>query len=76
LLKRNPEVEKDAVVGVFTSSDFAGGGTDSKGHIIGGAAQMARNTAIKITYFINETGLSEDATGDFSRLQVDMQLKF
>ncbi|MBU8934843.1 MAG: putative porin [candidate division Zixibacteria bacterium] len=70
------EVEKDAVVGAFTSSDFGGGGTDSKGHVLGGAVQLARNTVFKMTYFINETGLSEYATEDFKRLQFDLQLKF
>ena len=70
------EVEKDAVVGVFTSSDFGGGGTDSKGHVLSGALQLAQNTAFKMTCLINETGLSNDATEDFTRLQFDLQLKF
>lgn len=69
-------LEKDAVVGIFTHSDFRGGGTDAKGHEIGGAVQLAANTAFKVTCFINELGLQENETENFKRLQVDLQLKF
>ena len=69
------EVEKDAVVGIYTDSDFLGGGTDGKGHEIGGAYQIAKNSAIKATYFVNTIGLGEEVS-DYNRLQVDLQLKF
>jgi hypothetical protein len=70
------EVEKDAVVGAFTDSDFRGGGTNAKGHEIGGAYQLAGNTAFKVSYFMNEIGLDQDKLENFERLQVDLQLKF
>lgn len=69
-------VEADAVLGMFTDSDFRGGGTDARGHEIGGAVQLAANTAFKATYFSNEIGLQEAETEDFNRLQADLQLKF
>jgi hypothetical protein len=69
-------VEKDAVIGTFTDSDFRGGGTDAKGHEIGGSYQLAKNSAINLTYFINEIGLELDDPQDFKRLQADLQLKF
>ncbi len=69
------EVEKDAVAGTFTDSDFRGGGTDAKGHEIGGSVQVAENTAFDVTYFVNTVGLEKEES-DFSRLQVDLQLKF
>jgi len=69
-------IEADAVPGIFTDSDFRGGGTDAKGHEIGGAVQLAANTAFKATYFSNEIGLEETETEDFRRLQVDLQFKF
>ncbi|MCD6249220.1 MAG: putative porin [candidate division Zixibacteria bacterium] len=69
-------IEADAVPGIFTDSDFRGGGTDAKGHEIGGAVQLAANTAFKATYFSNEIGLEETETDDFRRLQVDLQFKF
>ena len=69
-------LEKDAVVGIFTDSDFRGGGTDAKGHEIGGSYMIAKNSAINITYFINQIGLELDDPIDFRRLQADLQLKF
>jgi hypothetical protein len=70
------EVEKDAVLGTFTDSDFRGGGTDAKGHELGGGLALANNTTFGVTYFINETGFEEDNVEDFNRLQIDLQLKF
>lgn len=70
------ELEKDAVIGTFSDSDFRGGGTNGKGHEIGGAYQLLKNTAFKSTYFINEIGIDKNNTEDFKRLQVDLQLKF
>jgi hypothetical protein len=70
------EVEKDAVVGMFTDSDFRGGGTDAKGHEIGGGYQIAKNMKFNVSYFINSIGLEEDESTDFDRLQIDLQLKF
>ena len=52
------------------------GGTDAKGHEIGGAVQLAQNTAFSVSYFINQIGIRLDETTDFNRLQVDLQLKF
>ena len=69
------EVEKDAVVGTFTDSDFRGGGTDAKGHEIGGSLQVADNAAFNVTYFANKIGLQSNEE-DFGRLQVDLQLEF
>ncbi len=69
-------LEKDAVVGIFTHSDFGGGGTDAKGHEIGGAVQLAANTALKVTCYITEIGLQEDETENLKKLQLDLQLKF
>lgn len=69
------EVRKDAVIGTFTDSDFRGGGTNAKGHEIGGGLQLANNTTFNVSYFINKIGLEGPET-DFKRLQVDLQLKF
>lgn len=70
------ELEKDAVLGMFADSDFRGGGTDAKGHEIGGGYQLAHNATFSVSYFNNEIGLEADETEDFKRLQVDLQLKF
>ena len=70
------QVEKDATIGTFIDSDFRGGGTDAKGHEIGGGYQIADNMKFNVTYFINQVGLEQEEMTDFDRLQVDLQLKF
>lgn len=69
-------VEKDAVLGMYTDSDFRGGGTDAKGHEVGGSVVLSDNTFFNVTYFNNQTGLEDATQKDFTRLQVDLQLKF
>ncbi len=70
------EVKKDAVLGTYTDSDFRGGGTDAKGHEVGGSVVLTDNTFFNVSFFSNQTGLEEVTQKDFSRLQVDLQLKF
>ena len=70
------EVKKDAVLGIFTDSDFRGGGTDAKGHEIGFSYQLLDKTTFAATYFINEIGLEKEASTDFNRLQLDLKFKF
>ena len=70
------EVERDAVIGTYTDSDFRGGGTDANGHEVGGGYQIADNMKFNVSYFINKIGLEENEQTDFNRLQVDLQLKF
>jgi hypothetical protein len=69
-------VERDAMVGMFTDSDFRDGGTDAKGHEFGGSYMLSDKAAFNFTYFINEIGLEEDDPTDFNRMQIDLQLKF
>ncbi len=67
------DIEADAVLGLTTDSDFGGGGTDSKGHILEGAYAVDKNTSFSVTYFINENGELET---DYDRLQVDLKFKY
>ncbi len=68
-------VEKDAVVGAFTDSDFGGGGTDAKGHEFGAGVVVTQNTIIQVTYFLNKVGL-QGSSSNYSRMQADAVLKF
>lgn len=67
------DLEADAVVGAFSDSDFIGGGTAGRGHRIGAAYQLAKNTQAGLTYFMNEKGADEH---DYNRLQLDVMFKF
>lgn len=71
------EIEADAVVGVFTDSDFIGGGTNGKGFELGAAYGVAKNVSLDLTYFVNTKGLkASDTESGYDRLQADIQLKF
>jgi hypothetical protein len=75
------ELERDAVLGAFTDSDFIGGGTHGKGHRFSFKYALAKNVATGVTYFLNErdgdntarTGARDDK---YRRLQLDVELKF
>lgn len=69
------EVEKDAVLGALTDSDFIGGGTNGEGHKFYVRYQLAKNLQLAATYFLN----SKDPDGkdiDYDRLQIDASAKF
>ena len=68
------QLNRDAVVGMFTDSDFIGGGTDGKGHEIGADVQVAPSTSFAVTYFNNTTPIIDGR--NFQRVQVDAKFKF
>ncbi len=72
------DLEKDAVVGVFTDSDFVGGGTDGKGHKFSVAYALAKNTTLNGTYFMTQRDSNGDGSRseDYDRVQVDVKVKF
>ena len=66
-------LEADAVFATFADSDYGGGGTDAKGHIVSAAYELISNTSVGFTYFMNE----QISTGsDYDRLQVDLSVSF
>jgi len=67
------DLEADAVVGVFSDSDFIGGGTNGKGHRFGGVYQLAKNTQVGLCCFLDKRGSNDD---DYRRLQADLMFKF
>ncbi|MCB1194607.1 putative porin [bacterium] len=50
-------LEKDAVIGVFTDSNFNNTGTNGKGHIMAVYYQLAKNTTVSSWLFINHKTL-------------------
>ncbi|MFV2090046.1 MAG: putative porin [Pseudomonadales bacterium] len=70
------DLEADAVFAIFTDSDFIGGGTDGKGHIIRGSYAVARNVSLRGTLFINQRGGNNGIAEDYNRLMLDLQLKY
>lgn len=70
------ELEADAVLGVWSDSDFAGGDTDGKGHKLSGKYAIDKQWSVGLTYFINEVGMDLGSGKDYDRLQLDTAFKF
>jgi len=71
---RYQDLEADAVYGALADSDFGGGGTEVKGHVLSGNLNLARNTSLGLSYFLNNKfGAAET---DYERFQLDLSLSF
>ena len=68
--------EADAVLGLLTDSDFAGGGTDNKGHFLKLNYGVNKDWTIGAQYFINETDIRSGNRSDYNRLMLDTQWKW
>ena len=60
----------------MTDSDFGGGGTDSKGHVIAGRYAFHENWNFEATYLMNKIDLASDEPRDADRLQLNLNFKF
>ena len=68
--------EADAMLGLVTDSDFAGGGTDNKGHFLTFTYGVNKTWSIAARYFINETDVKSGSNTDYNRLMLDTQWKW
>ena len=68
--------EADAMLGLLTDSDFAGGGSDNKGHFLKLNYGVSKGWTIGAQYFINETDISSGSKSDYNRLMLDAQWKW
>ena len=70
------DTEKDAVIGAFSDSDFAGGVTDSKGHFIRVRYGLMENARVGGTFIISKHGSFSGAEKEYNRMQLDLEFKF
>ena len=70
------ELEADATLGLWTDSDFAGGGTDGKGHAFTGAYALTDRWTLGFTYFDSERGVDLGDDEDYKRLMIDTAFKY
>jgi hypothetical protein len=68
--------EADAVMGIFTDSDFGGGSTDSKGHFIKARYGLTRNIMLNGTFIISEIEMFRNNPHDYDRVQLDIDFLF
>ena len=68
--------DADSLFGLLTDSDFAGGGTDNKGHRFTLTYGVNESWAISAQYFINEFDVSTGNARDYDRLMIDTQWRW
>lgn len=67
-------LEPDAVLGLFTDSDFGDGGTNRSGHVYYATVGTLKNSTLGFKWFVTEEITGSDAAVD--RFQVDWLTKF
>ncbi len=70
------DLERDAVFGLWTDSNFGGGGTDTSGHVLRSAYALSDKTSMGLAYFINEIGDNAGDEQDYDRLQLDLNFRY
>ncbi len=70
------ELEADAVLALFTDSDFIGGGTDGEGHILQAGYALSKQISLKGTLFLNDRNIDFGTEEDFKRLMLDISFKY
>jgi len=70
------DLERDAVVALFTDSDFGGGGTDATGFTIKAKYGLSKSWDFGGTLFVNEIEENIGNPTDYLRLQIDFEFKF
>ena len=72
------DVQRNAVVGAFTDSDFANGTTGSRGHKLGVSYDIDKNFSVGATYFLTKAdfAIASQRDADANTLQLDVLAKF
>jgi hypothetical protein len=70
------DLEADATFGLWTDSDFAGGGTDGKGHTLSGAYAITDRWTFGFTYMDSERGVDLGDSDDYKRLMIDTAFRY
>ncbi|HLF11316.1 MAG TPA: putative porin [Gammaproteobacteria bacterium] len=70
------DLEADAVIATFTDSDFAGGGTDGRGHVFEFSYGLRERWTLGLRYFLNERGADAGNEHDYNRLQADVSFAY
>ena len=77
------KLEKNALFGQWVDSDFGGGNTNTKGHVIKAGYAPFKNTTLNLTYFINKLNIdgavlnsANPPDRNYDRLQLDFNFKY
>lgn len=69
-------LQKEAVLGNFTDSDFIGGGTDGEGHTVSLDYGLTDSVKVGYTHVVAERKPDTDEAVDYNRGMADVSVKF
>ena len=70
------DIESDAVISIFSDSDFGGGQTDADGHALKAKYAVSKSISLAGTFFVNEIDEFAGNQHDYKRFQLDVQFSF
>lgn len=70
------ETAADALIGLFTDSDFGGGSTDSRGHMFSLQYAVTLQVAIGATFIDSRVRAGNTNYADYRRVMLDMEFSF
>ncbi len=70
------DLEADAVLATFSGSDFLGGGTDGRGHLLRVGYSVSSNILLRGTLHLNKRNMDIGIEEDYRRLILDISFKY
>lgn len=70
------DTDADALIGIFTDSDFGGGNTDSRGHVFQLEYALTDRLVAGGTLILSEFGHFNGQPRDFDRVMLDLEFSF
>lgn len=70
------EVKSDAVMGLFTDSDFGAGNTDVRGWVASARWKFYKGMTAKLTQYINRTAAASESPKEYNRTHADLTISF
>jgi len=70
------DLEADAVLGLFTGTDFAGGGTGKWGHRLRLDYALGSRVMSRVTWYANQRLAADGGSEDYDRVQLELNLNW
>ncbi|NOX50773.1 MAG: hypothetical protein GXP16_09590, partial [Gammaproteobacteria bacterium] len=70
------DLEADAVLATFSGSDFLGGGTDGRGHLLRAGYSLSPSILLRGTLHLNKRNIDIGIEEDYKRLILDISFKY
>ena len=70
------DLQANAVIGAFADSDFGGGTTDSRGHVLRTTYEFPKGWYVAVRGIVGKRGKAAGQPRDYKRMQIDFGLSY